>query len=135
MDDLYEIENALLKEQMRLDYGFDEGATPDSSPATLDKERSGPNPARQALECKYAGRFRERLDFGSLCTYVPNKKLPVFRWFKYKEGFSRALVERVLTDPRRPEPPRELRTYGIDGARLGTVATGALASPDWNRAR
>ena len=51
------------------------------------------------------------------------------------DGRRLALVERALTDPRRPEPPRELRTYGADGARLGTAATGALASPDWNPAR
>jgi DNA modification methylase len=87
----------LLKEQLRLAYGDEAGEAAEAIPV-VEKECSGPDPARQALERKYRERLRERLDFGSLCTYVPNKKLPVFRWFKYKEGFSRALVERLLTE-------------------------------------
>lgn len=75
------------------------GATePTISPIEKIKELSGPDPARQELERKYKHRLVEHLDFGSLCTYVPNKKLPIFRWFKYKEGFSRALVERLLLE-------------------------------------
>jgi len=74
----------LLKEQLRLAYGDEAGEAAEAIPV-VEKECSGPDPARQALERKYRERLRERLDFGSLCTYVPNKKLPVFRWFKYKD--------------------------------------------------
>lgn len=35
-------------------------------------------------------------DFGSHATFVPNKKLPVYNWFYYKEGFSRDLVFSVI---------------------------------------
>lgn len=91
-------ENVLtVKEQLRLDYGLEATGGLQPSPSVA-KELSGPDPARQALECKYGSRLVERPHFGSLCTYVPNKKLPVFSWFKYKEGFSRALVERILTE-------------------------------------
>ncbi|MBN3036900.1 MAG: hypothetical protein JW834_00465 [Candidatus Diapherotrites archaeon] len=43
-------------------------------------------------------RFTERLDFGSLATFVPNKKTPVYNWFYYKEGFSRDLVLMLLNE-------------------------------------
>ncbi|MBM4030576.1 MAG: site-specific DNA-methyltransferase [Planctomycetes bacterium] len=51
---------------------------------------------RAALDNAYAGALVERLDLRRLVTYVPNKELPVYNWFKYKEGFSRELVFRLL---------------------------------------
>ena len=42
--------------------------------------------------------FQEKPDYRQLVTYVPNKKLPVYNWFKYKEGFSRQLVFKLLLD-------------------------------------
>lgn len=42
---------------------------------------------RNRLENKYARYFEERPDYRQLVTYVPNKNLPVYYWFKYKEGF------------------------------------------------
>ncbi|MBM4350265.1 MAG: hypothetical protein FJ106_10330 [Deltaproteobacteria bacterium] len=53
---------------------------------------------RQMLEIKYAHLFQEKPDCRQLVTYVPNKKLPVYNWFKYKEGFSRQLVFKLLLD-------------------------------------
>jgi DNA modification methylase len=53
---------------------------------------------RQMLEMKYAHLFQEKPDYRRLVTYVPNKKLPVYNWFKYKEGFSQQLVFRLLLD-------------------------------------
>lgn len=41
-------------------------------------------------------RFQERLEWGRLATFVPNKGLPVYDWFYYKEGFSRELVMQLL---------------------------------------
>ena len=38
----------------------------------------------------------ERLDLGMLATFVPNKQLPVYNWFYFKEGFSRDLVMLLL---------------------------------------
>jgi hypothetical protein len=47
---------------------------------------------RAALEEKYRNRLQVRLEARRLVTYVPNKALPVYNWFKFKEGFSRQLV-------------------------------------------
>ncbi|NLI97625.1 site-specific DNA-methyltransferase [bacterium] len=51
---------------------------------------------RDELELKYKDRLKERLGYRRLVTYVPNKNLPVYNWFKYKEGFSRQLVFNLL---------------------------------------
>ncbi len=32
------------------------------------------------------------IDAGPQATFVPNKELPIYNWFYYKEGFSRDLV-------------------------------------------
>jgi hypothetical protein len=53
---------------------------------------------RARLENKYRGLFEERPDCRRLVTYVPNKKLPLYNWFKYKEGFSRELVVRLFRE-------------------------------------
>ncbi len=41
-------------------------------------------------------RVQEKPEWGKLATFVPNKALPVHRWFYYKEGFSRDLVMQLL---------------------------------------
>ncbi|HDD72700.1 MAG TPA: hypothetical protein ENG00_01255, partial [Candidatus Aenigmarchaeota archaeon] len=38
----------------------------------------------------------EKLEWGPLATFVPNKKEPVYNWFYYKEGFARGLVLNLL---------------------------------------
>ena len=38
----------------------------------------------------------KRLDLGPLATFVPNKDLPIYNWFYYKEGYSRDLVMLLL---------------------------------------
>jgi site-specific DNA-methyltransferase (cytosine-N4-specific) len=53
---------------------------------------------RDGLEAKYSRHFERRMDYRQLVTYVPNKKLPVYNWFKYKEGFSRQLVYNMLNE-------------------------------------
>jgi DNA modification methylase len=53
---------------------------------------------RLRLEAKYSERLEHRLDWRRLVTYVPNKKLPLYNWFKYKEGFSRELVVRLFRE-------------------------------------
>ncbi len=60
-----------------------------SSPAQQERTR---------LEKKYQDCFEHRLDWRRLVTYVPNKELPVYNWFKYKEGFSRELVVRLFSE-------------------------------------
>jgi DNA modification methylase len=41
-------------------------------------------------------RMQERPEWGKLATFVPNKVLPIYNWFYYKEGFSRDLVMNLL---------------------------------------
>jgi hypothetical protein len=53
---------------------------------------------RSKLETKYRELIEHRLDWRQLVTYVPNKKLPLYNWFKYKEGFSRELVVRLFKE-------------------------------------
>lgn len=38
----------------------------------------------------------ERYDLGKLVTFVPNKRLPIYNWFYFKEGFSRDFVLLML---------------------------------------
>lgn len=51
---------------------------------------------RDALEAKYTALVNEQLEFSKLVTYVPNKTQPIYRWFRYKEGFSSRLVEELV---------------------------------------
>ncbi len=54
------------------------------------------NLERNTLEDRYAELFSERPDYRQLVTYVPNKTIPIYNWFKFKEGFSRQLVINLL---------------------------------------
>lgn len=41
-------------------------------------------------------KLTSKLEWGELATFVPNKHLPVYNWFYYKEGFSRDLVIKLI---------------------------------------
>lgn len=45
---------------------------------------------------KFRAMLEDRTELGSLATFVPNKKLPIYNWIYYKEGFSRDLVFLLL---------------------------------------
>jgi SAM-dependent methyltransferase len=53
---------------------------------------------RLKLEKKYEDVLEHRLEWRRLVTYVPNKTLPLYNWFKYKEGFSRELVVQLFRE-------------------------------------
>ena len=53
---------------------------------------------RVKLEKEFLPLMEERLSMRQLVTYVPNKTVPVHRWFSYKEGFSAALVDAFLRE-------------------------------------
>ncbi|MGQ9514341.1 MAG: DNA methyltransferase [Thermoproteota archaeon] len=42
--------------------------------------------------------IEEMYDLGKLVTFVPNKRLPIYNWFYFKEGFSRDFVMLMLND-------------------------------------
>jgi site-specific DNA-methyltransferase (cytosine-N4-specific) len=69
-----------------------------ASRQTFEEGASSLVEQRQMLEIKYGHLFQEKPDYRQLVTYVPNKKLPVYNWFKFKEGFSRQLVFKLLLD-------------------------------------
>jgi len=48
------------------------------------------------LEEKFTKKLVDATQWAKLPTFVPNKKLPVYNWFYYKEGFSRDLVFNVI---------------------------------------
>jgi DNA modification methylase len=72
-------------------------AASSSGGTTLATAATNVRSARQALFEKYRDRMavNEALN-RSLVSYQSNRQRPFFRWFKYKEGFSAALVEYVL---------------------------------------
>ena len=41
-------------------------------------------------------KVEERPEWKELATFVPNKPLPVYNWFYYKEGFAKQLVEKLI---------------------------------------
>ncbi len=45
---------------------------------------------------KYERILKDKLEWGKLATFVPNKDTPVYNWFFYKEGFARELVLKCL---------------------------------------
>ncbi len=53
---------------------------------------------RDRLESKYRKFLVSRTVLRPLVTYVPNKSLPIYNWFRYKEAFSRKLVELILSE-------------------------------------
>lgn len=58
---------------------------------------TGVRSARHALFEQYRDRMAVNGELNrSLVSYQSNRKRPFYRWFKYKEGFSAALVEYVL---------------------------------------
>ena len=62
------------------------------------KPEASPNQAERAdIELRYAPYLAERFDYKRLVTYVPNKGIPIYNWFRFKEGFSRQLVVNLLS--------------------------------------
>ena len=41
-------------------------------------------------------KIEEKLEWKELATFVPNKTLPVYNWFYYKEGFAKGLVDKLI---------------------------------------
>ncbi len=50
------------------------------------------------MEVKLKPKIEERYDLGNLVTFIPNKRLPIYNWFYFKEGFSRDFVMLMLDE-------------------------------------
>jgi len=57
---------------------------------------NGATAGREELEERYAHLLEERFALRQHVTYVPNKSIPIQRWFRYKEAFSTDLVKLFL---------------------------------------
>lgn len=54
---------------------------------------------RKALEHKFKGSLKINTDLNrTLVSFQANKKLPFYRWFKYKEGFSAPMMNYLISD-------------------------------------
>ena len=90
----------------------------------------GPTTARAALHARFADRITVDYDLTRrLVSYQGNKRVPGFRWMKYKEGFSVPLVERFLgyggAKPGRVlDPFSGMGTTALTASRGGCEATG-----------
>ena len=96
-----------------------------------------PNGGSARERRKLEDRFEGRLAVNPLLTrravsYQGNRRAPGFRWMKYKEGFSQALVERLL-DEFRPsdvlDPFAGIGTTPLIAAGRGLRATGIEIMP------
>ena len=88
---------------------------------------------RRALEERFRDRITVNPEFTRrTVSYQGNRSAPGFRWMKYKEGFSQALVERVL-DEFQPEnvldPFAGIGTAPLIAAGRGMKATGIEIMP------
>ena len=88
---------------------------------------------RRKLEERFGGRLAVNpLLTRKAVSYQGNRRVPGFRWMKYKEGFSQALVERLL-DEFRPDsvldPFAGIGTTPLIAAGRGLRATGIEIMP------
>ena len=98
---------------------------------------ASPNGGRTAARRDLQQRFQDRLQINPaltrrLVSYQANRALPGFRWLKYKEGFSRELVD-LLLDHINPQsvldPFSGIGTAPITAAGRGLQATGIEIMP------
>ena len=93
----------------------------------------GSTRARRALEDRFGDRLTVNPDLTrKAVSYQGNQSVPGLRWMKYKEGFSRGLVEHVL-DTYRPsavlDPFAGIGTTPLIAASRGMRATGVEIMP------
>ena len=91
----------------------------------------------RSFDCRISDKFLSRISIDpeinrSLVSYQGNKSLPGFRWFKYKEGFSYALVDRFLEEHKPTcvlDPFSGIGTTPIAAARRGLIGIGVEIMP------
>ena len=93
----------------------------------------GATEARQALRDRFAGRVGFDPEFTRrTVSYQGNRRVPGLRWLKYKEGFSRGLVDYLLDEyaPARVlDPFAGIGTTALIAAGRGLQATGIEVMP------
>jgi hypothetical protein len=75
------------------------------------------------LEAKFADRLQKNNELGrKLVSFQANKSEPIFNWFKYREGFSKSLIEYILRTEFSGENQTIFDPFGGSGT-TGFVAT------------
>ena len=106
-----------------------QAAMPFATPKPVPPENGS---ARRALHRRFANRLVVRDDFNRrIVSYQANKTQPGLRWFKYKEGFSAALVNDMLGIAAGPvlDPFAGIGTTALVAAARGECATGIEIMP------
>ncbi len=101
--------------------------------AAVESPNGGSVEARLALHKRFEGRLSVNPSLTrKTVSYQGNRRAPGFRWMKYKEGFSRELVERLIADaqPRSVlDPFSGIGTTPLIAAGRGMEATGIEIIP------
>ena len=75
----------------------DGGSAPNVFADDASRLRTAARQEVTKIEEKFADRIEINRDLGrSLVSFQANKSLPFYRWFKYREGFSKPLIEYVI---------------------------------------
>jgi len=96
-----------------------------SLPKKADEESSRFEPVRLA---KYNRLHVDREDLRRLVTFVPNKGLPIHRWYKYTQGFSADLVNALLDEFDIDPKQRVLDPFNGCGTTTTTCAYRGISS-------
>ncbi len=101
--------------------------------AAIESPNGGSVDARLALHKRFEGRLSVNPSLTrKAVSYQGNRRAPGFRWMKYKEGFSKELVERLMADaqPRSVlDPFSGIGTTPLIAAGRGLEATGIEIIP------
>ncbi|MFP4436819.1 MAG: site-specific DNA-methyltransferase [Chloroflexaceae bacterium] len=91
----------------------------------MTTQRETTRACRESLFNQFAGRIQLNRELDrTLVSYQADKTTPVYRWFKYREGFTSRLVEYLLRTVH-PTPGRLLDPFAGSGAALfGAAAQG-----------
>lgn len=74
---------------------------------------------RDILETKYEKQLEINYELKrSLVSFQANKKLPIYKWFKYKEGFSVPMIEMFLEDSFKTKKGKFLDPFSGSGTSL-----------------
>ena len=107
-------------------------------PQPFDSPRWSTANERLKLDLKYEGKtWRSGVLNRRLVSYQGNKLEPGFRWLKFKEGFSRQLVETVIKETRAKrvlDPFSGIGTTALTAAAGGVAGTGIELMPVGNLA-
>ena len=99
----------------------------------VESPNGGSVDARRALQERFQARLRVNPALTrQLVSYQGNRGLPGFRWLKYKEGFSRELVERLIDGSGHQsvlDPFSGVGTASLIAAGRGLQATGIEIMP------